>query len=159
MMEQYYYTDGKERYGPFTMDQLRDRKIGPETLVWKEGMPDWVAAKKISDLESLFLAAESFQEQVPIKVPQSYELPPKNWLVESILVTMLCCIPLGIVGIVNASKVDIFWRMGQREAAHQCSQEAGKWVKISFVVGLIFIGLYFLMVLMGVFGTMMFGAN
>ena len=28
---------------------------------------------------------------------------PKTWLVESILVTLFCCLPFGIVGIVNAA--------------------------------------------------------
>ena len=159
-MEQYYYTDGKERYGPFTLDQLRERNISQETLIWKEGMPDWVVAKKVIELQSLFMASENFQDSAPINViPQSIEVPPKNWLVESILVTLLCCMPLGIAGIVNASKVDVFWRMGQKEAALQCSHEAGKWVKISFIIGIIGIGIYFLMAMMGVFGTMMFGAN
>ncbi|MES2882212.1 MAG: CD225/dispanin family protein, partial [Bacteroidota bacterium] len=31
---------------------------------------------------------------------------PKNWLVESILVTIFCCLPFGIVGIVNAAQVN-----------------------------------------------------
>jgi len=32
--------------------------------------------------------------------------PPKSWLVESILVTLFCCLPFGIAGIVNASRVE-----------------------------------------------------
>ncbi len=150
-MEQYYYTDGKERYGPFTLDQLRDRNIGMETLVWKEGMPDWVAAKNVSDLQSLFQAAESFQPPVPLPyTPQLPELPPKNWLVESIIVTILCCLPLGIVGIINATKVETLWNSGQREAALKASQEAGKWVKIGFISALVLWGIYFLLIVFGI---------
>jgi len=36
--------------------------------------------------------------------PTEFSTPPKNWLVESILVTLFCCLPLGIAGIINASK-------------------------------------------------------
>src|SRR4029079_6010877 len=32
--------------------------------------------------------------------------PPKSWLAESILVTLFCCMPFGIAGIVNASRVE-----------------------------------------------------
>ena len=32
-------------------------------------------------------------------------IPPKSWLVESILVLLFCCLPFGIVGVVYASKV------------------------------------------------------
>ncbi len=143
-MEQYYYTDGKERYGPFTLDQLRERNIGLETLVWKEGMPDWVAAKNVSDLQALFEASDNLQPPVSLPYAPLPELPPKNWLVESILVTILCCLPLGIVGIVNATKVESLWNTGQKEAALKASNEAKKWVKIGFICGLVGIGLYLL---------------
>jgi hypothetical protein len=149
-MEQYYYTDGKERYGPFTLDQLRDRKISQETLIWKEGLPDWMAAKNMSDLNSLFQAVENFH--APIPPPFAYqvqEFPPKNWLVESILVTIFCCLPFGIVGIINATKVETLWNSGQKEAAIRASQEAGKWTKIGFIICVVVVGLYFIMMIFG----------
>lgn len=150
-MEQYYYTDGKERYGPFTLDQLRGRNIGPETLVWKEGMPDWVVAKNVSDLESLFLAADTSIPPVAIPYTPIYsERPPKNWLVESILVTILCCLPLGIVGIINATKVETLWNSGQKDAALKASQEAAKWVKIGAIVALVCWVLYFILIFFGI---------
>ena len=40
------------------------------------------------------------------QIPTEYTVPPKNWLIESILVTLFCCLPLGIAGIINASKVE-----------------------------------------------------
>ncbi len=46
--------------GPFDMNALaakvRDGSLTRETLVWREGMPEWVAAAKISELQSLFAA-------------------------------------------------------------------------------------------------------
>ena len=44
--------------------------------------------------------------------PTEFNIPPKNWLVESILVTVLCCLPFGIAGIVNASKVEVLFLSG-----------------------------------------------
>ncbi|MEP6647908.1 MAG: CD225/dispanin family protein [Saprospiraceae bacterium] len=150
-MEQYYYTDGKERYGPFTIEQLRGRNITPETLTWKEGMPDWLAAKNLSDLQTLFMTSESIGSTPPvIMTPPFREMPPKNWLVESILVTICCCLPFGIVGIVNATKVEALWNTGQKEAALKASQEAGKWVKIGFFTGIIVIALYIILVFFGI---------
>jgi hypothetical protein len=61
---------------------------------------------------------------------------PKNWLVESILVTIFCCLPLGIVGIINASKVDGKFAAGDHAGAQQSSAEAAKWTKIGFFVGI-----------------------
>src|SRR5687767_2845066 len=53
-LSQYYYSNGKERFGPFTMDQLRTKNIAFQTLVWKEGMTDWVQAGKMIELQPLF---------------------------------------------------------------------------------------------------------
>lgn len=61
---------------------------------------------------------------------------PKTWLVESILVTLFCCLPFGIAGIVNAAKVDSRYSAGDAAGAEQASQAAGKWTKIGFFVGL-----------------------
>lgn len=151
-MEQYYYTDGTERYGPFTIEQLRERNLTGSTLVWKEGMADWLPASQVTELQSLLTPADSFSAPAVPSFANTTTpgLPPKNWLVESILVTILCCLPLGIVGIINATKVESLWNSGQRDAALKASQEAGKWVKIAFFAGIVVIGLYLLLMVFGV---------
>jgi hypothetical protein len=62
--------------------------------------------------------------------------PPKNWLVEAILVTIFCCLPFGIVGIVFASQVNSKYSSGDYSGALQASREAGKWTKIGFWLGI-----------------------
>lgn len=69
---------------------------------------------------------------------------PKNWLVESILVTIFCCLPFGIAGIVNASQVNSRYAAGDYEGAERASKEAGKWTKIAFFIGLGLLALYLL---------------
>ncbi len=69
--------------------------------------------------------------------------PPKNWLVESILVTLFCCLPFGIAGIVFASQVSSKFNSGDHAGALKASQDAGKWTKIGFWVGLV-IGILYL---------------
>ncbi|WP_259068497.1 CD225/dispanin family protein [Mucilaginibacter sp. X4EP1] len=71
---------------------------------------------------------------------------PKNWLVESILVTIFCCLPFGIVGIVFAASVNSKYDAGDYEGALTTSQQAGKWTKIGFWTGLAVIVLYFIFV-------------
>jgi len=65
--------------------------------------------------------------------------PPKNWLVESILVTIFCCLPFGIAGIVFASQVNSKLAAGDYNGALQASKDAGKWTKIGFWLGIAFI--------------------
>lgn len=78
------------------------------------------------------------------------EKPPKNYLVESILVTLLCCLPFGIVGIIHATKVETLWNSGQRDAALKASNDAGKWVRIGFFCGLAVYVIYGLLMVFGI---------
>ena len=158
-MAQYYYTDGKERYGPFTIEQLRERNIAADTLVWKEGMADWLPASQVSDLQSVMSTSDAFTAPSTPPFTKPVSLAPKNWLVESILVTILCCLPFGIVGIINATKVESLWNSGQRDAAMKASQDAYKWVKIGFFVGIGFYALYILLMIFGVVAGLGFGGG
>lgn len=69
---------------------------------------------------------------------------PKTWMTESILVTLFCCLPFGIIGIINASKVSSLFTQGQFTEAQQASINAKKWTKIGFFVGLAVIIIYLL---------------
>ena len=156
-MSKYYYTDGKERFGPFTLEELAAKNISRDTMVWMEGLTDWIPAGNLTELQSLFSAGGP--QVPPVGAPYvnlMMEKPPKNWLVESIIVTILCCIPFGIVGIVFATKVEGLWNSGQRDAALKASRDAGKWVKIGFFCGLAvwIISIIYYVVILGV----MFGA-
>lgn len=53
-MKNYYYADGKEQKGPFTLDELKELNITKETKVWYEGMAKWGKAGEIESLSSLF---------------------------------------------------------------------------------------------------------
>lgn len=65
------------------------------------------------------------------------EARPRTWLVESILVTFICCMPFGIVGIIHAAKVNDLWNIGDTVAALEASREARRWTMIGFWLGLI----------------------
>ena len=83
---------------------------------------------------------------------------PKNWLVESILVTLFCCLPFGIVGIINAAQVSSRYAAQQYDAAAEASREAAKWTKIGFWVGIAVVALYVLFVVVLGFSVGMAGA-
>jgi hypothetical protein len=61
---------------------------------------------------------------------------PKNWLVESILATLFCCMPFGIAGIVFALQVNSRVAAGDYQGALEASENAGRWTKVSFWVGI-----------------------
>ena len=68
---------------------------------------------------------------------QTASARPKNWLVESILVTIFCCLPLGIVGIINAAKVNGAFDSGDVNGAMKASADAKKWTRLAFIIGLV----------------------
>lgn len=50
----YYVAMNNQQQGPFEVEQLRTMNLSPHTLVWREGMADWVPASKVADLHFLF---------------------------------------------------------------------------------------------------------
>lgn len=83
--------------------------------------------------------------------------PPKNWLVESILVTIFCCLPFGIVGIIKASEVNTKVAAGDYNGALEASQAAGKWTKIGLFSGIGFFVIYGVMMMLGIGTAVMQG--
>lgn len=165
-MDKYFIMVNGQQMGPFTMQEIKERGFSTESYVYSKSLGDW---KKLSEVPS-FHRVEI--EQPPIyspepkaeqySVPQSNQgpgqsnyvnpgRPPKTWLVESILVTLFCCLPFGIAGIVNAAKVESRFAIGDSAGAIRASEEAAKWTRISFWIGIVIGGLYFLAALAGAY--------
>ncbi len=70
--------------------------------------------------------------------PGGRQRPPDNHMVWAVLVTVFCCLPLGIVSIVKASQVNTRLSVGDWAGAVQASQEAKNFAIISAVIGLLF---------------------
>lgn len=75
---------------------------------------------------------------------------PDNHLVWAILSTLFCCLPLGIVSIIYASKVDGLYRSGDVDGAQEAADNAMKYVKYGVICYFIFIVLYVLLLIAGV---------
>ena len=151
MSQKYYYTNGTERFGPYSIEELANKGINRTTKVWKEGLDNWVDAQDISELKTLF----EYEPPIPplSKAPNTNNktavIPPNTWLVQSILVTLFCCLPFGIAGIVNASKVESKFYAGDPIGAERASRNAKKWTIAGVVSALVIWAVYFLFFLIG----------
>jgi len=65
---------------------------------------------------------------------QTHKIP--SYLAQSILVTVLCCVFLGVPAIVYASQVNSKVSAGDIEAALNCSRKAKMWCWIALGLGL-----------------------
>lgn len=162
----FYIVENQKPVGPFEVEHLIARGIKGSDLVWAEGMKDWTPAESVDEIrEALYSSTPSYSNPSPTIPPQpqaaagypeppcppaapqyaqaapqqpnySNEIPPKTWLAESILVTLFCCLPFGIVGIVKASNVSSLWQAGRFEESRLASAAAKKWTVIGFFVGI-----------------------
>lgn len=60
-MEFFIIDRNGQQAGPFSFDQLVQKGISPETLVWKQGMADWTPAWKVEELRAVLEAIEANQ--------------------------------------------------------------------------------------------------
>lgn len=66
-MEFFIIDHNGQQAGPFSFDQLVQKGISPETLVWKQGMADWTPAWKVEELKAVLEAVEANQSNQNIQ--------------------------------------------------------------------------------------------
>ena len=53
-MTEYYVVDQGKPVGPMSLEEILKFGIKPDTLVWKTGLPEWLAAKEFEELQPVF---------------------------------------------------------------------------------------------------------
>jgi hypothetical protein len=53
-MRTYYIQDGKDISGPFSLEDLIEKKIARSTLIWFQGRDEWSHAETIDELKAVF---------------------------------------------------------------------------------------------------------
>jgi len=80
-MKQYHIIENGQQLGPFSVEQLRSKSIQKDTMVWSDGLTEWVRADTQAELQSVFmispplLSIPNMQIQQPPKI-QTNTLPP-----------------------------------------------------------------------------------
>ena len=130
--------DGRE-YGPKEEAEVREwiqqGRLNALSQIKEVGEDEWVSLGSRPE----FSAQQSDTATAPPlsagpSAPPTYQIP--TYLAQSILVTLCCCLPVGIPAIVYASRIDNLMRMGQYAEAQECSRKAKMWCWISFGIGI-----------------------
>ena len=53
-MKKYFYSDGTNNFGPFTIEELKEKEITRETMIWFQELGEWKKADTIQELNNLF---------------------------------------------------------------------------------------------------------
>ncbi len=134
-MKYYAIIDG-EQSGPYTLEELVDKGIGPDTYVWSKGMSDWERADEVADicrhyrqrlsrlqhpapLLPSIQTDPSGPEPVPVSLPDPAEHdpdmpPPHGMLLAAILATLFCFPFTGIIAIYYSVRARNAWQESQR---------------------------------------------
>jgi hypothetical protein len=142
---QWYYSKNATQLGPVSLDELRAKlasgEISGSDMAWREGMPDWRPISSIAELQDSMSGVQA--APAAGSVVNSPYCPPStapaqvsgvlipNYLWQSIVVTILCCWPLGIPAIVYAAKVDGLKAVGDIQGAMSASNSAKTWCWIA----------------------------
>lgn len=139
-----------QQFGPYSADELKqyvaEGRVLPTDLAWEDGMPNWIPVSQVMA-----------QQGMPAPMPMPGRFPgaptvaikPNNYLVPAILVTLFCCLPLGVVSIVYAAQVDTKHNAGDHAGAQQASETAKKWFLASLICGLAVTLLWFVFAVIG----------
>lgn len=127
-------------YGPITAEQMAEwisqGRANQGTMAMVDGGTGWKPLAQFPEFAAALAAknpppALSYASTSPV----AGSIP--NYLVQSILVTLCCCLPFGIVAIVYAAQVNSKFASGDVGGAQHASAQAKKWCWISVIVGLI----------------------
>lgn len=161
----WFYSKNGTQLGPLTEQELSEKasrgEVSVSDLVWKEGMSDWKPLGQVAEFSGVV-----GQAPPPVNLPTSGNValaqPPAysssrmshptipNYLWQSIVSTVLCCMPFGVVAIVFAAKVDSLVARGDIAGAEAASKSAKTWMIAAVATGGAVILLYVILVVIGI---------
>jgi len=55
MAKKYFIANGKNHLGPFSLEELQEKSLSPDTLIWCEDFTQWTKANEISELKNFVI--------------------------------------------------------------------------------------------------------
>lgn len=168
---QYLYhviVNGQQR-GPYNVAAFPSLGVTRQTMVWREGLTDWVAAGTLPELNAYFAGQQTTPYGQPYRQPaQPYGTYPSgvqptfhtNWMTWAIVATVVgalfSCIGMifGIIAINKASQANKYYEIGDTVSGDAANASARTNCIVAFVVA--GIGLIFNIVYLGILGQTLY---
>lgn len=154
----WYYSKNGMQLGPVSEEELKAKGSNGEVLatdlVWREGMADWKPLGQVPEFHGIGIVSQASSYGatgcIPMPQPAAYpagylqQIPSYLWqsIVATVLGTFTCwlvAMPLGIVAIVFAAKVDGLVARGDFTGAMSASKSAKVWMLASFACFALFV--------------------
>lgn len=138
---EYYILQNNTKQGPFSIEELKHMNVNAYTMVRSINDSNWKEAKEMPELSGVL---SSLPSETPV-----LDAMPKTWLLESHLVGCTWSL-LGLIGMINAFKVEKEYKKGNYQKALQYSNKARKWVVRGLYAGLIKLILFIIIIILAV---------
>lgn len=91
----YFISRNNIKEGPYTFNQIRDFNLTEDTLIWKEGLVNWVKIKELQEFESLIIKS-------PPPLPFEVEKKERNdeilkIILKNFLIGLVICLVLNLI--------------------------------------------------------------
>lgn len=112
-MQKYFFTDGIEKFGPYSLEELLSKNISRDTKVWFYGLPSWTPLHEIEELkdhitkvppplvsfpppvpENIKTDTDSKEEKLPVIKP---EKKSRNYIIWFLVIFIIFMAVLAIV--------------------------------------------------------------
>jgi len=165
----WYFAKDEKKFGPMGLADLQHRiatgEVEATDLVWGQGDADWRPAGEVPELFPSPNAGPGAPPPPPPprgssdapwpapaesrrRAARHVHVPTYLW--QSIVVTIFCCLPFGIVAIVYAAKVDGLVANEDIRAAQAASNSAKNWCIGAAVTGFAVGAVWFVMTTLSV---------
>ena len=144
---EYFLLVKNEKKGPYTFDELGELPLTRTSLIWRKGLSDWEKLENIDELKNI---KDNIPPTIPIMDLRKNKAP-RNWLVESVVITSLLALPFGIIGIIESIRSEEAMKHGDYERAQLHSERAHQWVlwgSYAVILGFIIICIMVLFIMM-----------
>lgn len=166
-MERYFYLNShNEQAGPVSPADFSRYGINETSMVWKQGMQNWMRAGQISELSqylhstppppvntnnngnSSYSANNSSQVNSNGNNNQYKPMRPNDNMLWAILSTILCCVPTGVYAIFQSSKVNGLYNKGDYAEAQAMADSAKTWSLVSAILAFVFWVIYLFLIIL-----------
>ena len=96
----YYIAVNNERQGPFTTEELAQKGITADTLVWTENMVDWQPAGSLDELRPFIRQAHA----VPPQVSAPQKKKKSGCMITLLIALIVLALAVGAAALTNPSK-------------------------------------------------------